>query len=229
LPGNDVVRFITIWKVFLPALRGKLMALHDYVDEVVGSKASIRVLKTLVRYRGKIFTIRELARTSGLSHPEVSLVVRDLERRGVVRLQPVGRAHQVILNEENYILKSIVEPLFAAETNTLKAFISTIGPSFKHSRISSVAIFGSVARRLEKRISDIDLLIISNDKDIANECAARATTATLSRFGLVLSPLVMDEDSFRQGRELVGSILESYTMVCGRDLREIVGNGKIGR
>jgi predicted nucleotidyltransferase len=224
-----MVGFVTIWNVFLPAPGGKPMALHDYLDEIVGSKASIRVLKALVRYRGKVFTIRELARTSGLSHPEVSLVVRDLERRGVVRLQPVGRAQQVTLNEESYILKSMVEPLFAAETNTLKALVSTIGPLFKHSRISAVAIFGSVARGLEKKISDVDLLIISSDKDLANERAARATTAVLSRFGLGLSPLVMNEDSFRQGGELVESILESYTMVCGRDLREVLGNGEVGR
>jgi len=205
------------------------MALHDYVDEIVGSKASIRVLKTLVRYRGKVFTIRELARTSGLSHPGVSLVVRDLERRGVVRLQPVGRAHQVILNEESYILKSVVEPLIAAETNTLRALVSTIGAFFRDNRISSVAIFGSVARGLEKRISDVDLLIVSSDEDLANECAARATAAALSKFGLGLSPLVMDEASFRQGGDLVESILGSYTMVCGRDLREIIGNGEVGR
>jgi len=205
------------------------MALHDYVDEIVGGKASIRVLKTLVRYRGKVFTIRELARTSGLSHPEVSLVVRELERKGVVRLQPIGRAHQVTLNEESYILKSIVEPLIAAETNTLKALVSTVGPFFKDKRISSVAIFGSVARGLEKRISDVDLLVISSDKDLANESAARATTATISKFGLGLSPLVMEEAHFRQGGDLVESILESYTMICGRDLREIVGNGKAGR
>ena len=224
-----MVRLVTIWKVFLPVLGRKLMALHDYVDEIVGSKASIRVLKTLVRYRGKVFTIRELARTSGLSHPEVSLVVRGLERRGVARLQPVGRAHQVSLNEESYILRSIVEPLIAAETNTLKVLISTIGPSFRDKRIRAVAIFGSVAKGLEKRFSDVDLLVVSSDKDLAHECAARATAATLSKFGLGLSPLVMDEALFRQRGELVKSILESYTMVCGRNLREIAGSGEAGR
>src|SRR6267143_2005010 len=95
-----------IWKVFLPARQVPSVALHDYVDEVLGSKASIRTIRTLVHYRGKIFTVRELARTSGLSHTEVSQVVKDLEKKGIVRLQPVGRAYQVILNDESYTLKS---------------------------------------------------------------------------------------------------------------------------
>ena len=207
------------------------MALHDYVAEVVGSKASIRVLKALVRYRGKVFTVRELARTAGLSHPEVSTVVKELESRGVVKLRPVGRAQQVVLNEESYVLKSIVEPLIAAEGNTLSSLASAIRPFFKEKAITSVAIFGSVARGLEKKVSDIDLLIISEDKELANECAAKASETTLSTFGMGLSPLIMDVPLLirKRSSDLVRSILESYIPVWGKDLKEVVGNGKDGR
>lgn len=203
------------------------MALHDYVAEVIGSKASIRVLKALVRYRGKVFTIRELAKTAGISHPEVSTVVKELESRGVVRLQPVGRAQQVILNEESYVLKSIIEPLIAAEGNTLSSLVSAIRPFFKEKAITSVAIFGSVARGLEKRVSDIDLLIISEDRELANECTAKASRATLSTFGRGLSPLIMDEPLLirKRGTDLVRSILGSYILVWGEDLKELVWNG----
>lgn len=226
-----MVEFLTIWKIFLPAPCRYRVALHDYVAEVIGSKASIRVLKALVRYRGKVFTIRELAKTAGLSHPEVSMVVKELERRGVVKLQPVGRAHQVVLNEESYVLKSIVEPMIAAEGNTLNSLVSAIKPFFKEKGITSVAIFGSVARGLEKRASDIDILIISADKEVANDCAAKAGAVALSMFGLGLSPLIMDEALFsrKRGGDLVKSILASYILVGGKDLREIAGNGKDGR
>ena len=201
----------------------KPMALHDYLDEVLGSKASIRVLKTLVRYKGKIFTIRDLARTAGLSHPEVSLVVKSLERRGIVKLQPVGRAQQVILNEESYVLNSIVRPAFRAEEGTLEALVSTIKPFFADRTIKSTAVFGSAARRLEDIHSDVDLLIIAEQREIANEKAAGASAAMVSKFGVGLSPLIMDETSFagKKNENLVKSILESYKMVRGKDLREI--------
>jgi predicted DNA-binding transcriptional regulator len=207
------------------------MALHRYLEETVGSKASIRVFRTLVGFRGKVFTIRELARTAGLSHPEVSKVVRDLERRGVVRLQPVGKAKQVLLNEESYILKSVVEPMIKAEENTLSSLVSTIRPFFKEKGITSVALFGSVAKGLEKTISDVDLLVIAEDRELANECVAKAGATMIPKFGVGLSPLIMSAAQFtrKEGRGLARSILESYTLVCGRDLREIVEGGKISR
>ena len=88
-----MVTYFTIWKVFLPHSLRVAVALHNYTIDILGSKANFRVLKTLLRYRGKIFTIRELARTAGLSHPETSKVLKTLEKRGVVRLQPIGRAY----------------------------------------------------------------------------------------------------------------------------------------
>ena len=207
------------------------MALHDYVADVLGSKASVRVLRALVRYRGKVFTIRELARAAGLSHPQASKVLKGLESRGVVRLQPVGRAHQVSLNDESYVLKSVIEPLFAAESDTVNSLVSTIRPFFEDERIVSVAIFGSVARGLEREVSDIDLLIVAEDRDLANERAAAATVATLSVFGHALSPLILDRQTFAKNGsgELERSILAHYTLVCGRDPKEIVASGKTGR
>ena len=104
------------------------VALHDYATEIFGSRSTLRVLRTLVHYRGKIFTIRELARISGLSHPETSKIVKELENRGVLKLQTIGRAYQVSLNEESYALKSIVEPMFKAEERTPSAVIFAIKP-----------------------------------------------------------------------------------------------------
>lgn len=204
------------------------MGLQDYTIEILGSKASIRVLKAFLRYRGKVFTIRELARTAQVSHPEVSKQLKALERRGVVKIQPVGRAQQVSLNEESYILKSVLEPLFKAEEATVSELASTIRPFFDNDWVSSVAIFGSVARGLQGKASDIDLLIISDNKEQANECIAKATIAALSRFGVGLSPSIMGKRAFvgESKRQFGRSILESYVQVVGKDLKEVAADGK---
>ena len=108
------------------------MKLHNYLDQLLGSKSSISVLRTLMQHKGKIFTIRRLAREASVSHPQVSDTVTKLERLGVVQVQPIGRSHQVTLNEEIYVLKDIVEPMFMAEEQTynqmihfLKNYLST--------------------------------------------------------------------------------------------------------
>jgi predicted nucleotidyltransferase/DNA-binding HxlR family transcriptional regulator len=207
------------------------MALHDYVAEILGSKANVRVLRALVRYRGRVFTVRELAKAADLSHPQTSKVLKGLESRGVVRLQPVGRAYQVSLNDESYVLKSVIEPLFAAEGDTVNSLVSTIRPFFEDKRIVSVAIFGSVAAGREREASDVDLLIVAEDRDLANERATAATVATLSAFGHALSPLILDSERFAKNRngELEKSILAHYTRVWGIDPKEIIASGKTGR
>jgi predicted nucleotidyltransferase len=226
------------WYVYLPY--GKYfyqlgveahVTLHDYAAEILGSKTSIRLLRTLARYKGKVFTVRELSAAAGVSHPQASTVLKELERRGVVRLQPVGRAYQVSLNEESYIVKSVIEPLFAAEKNTLGSMISAIAPFFDDPRIISAAIFGSVARGDEGTDSDVDLLIISDDREFATECAGRAVVTALSRFGHALSPLILEREKVLRDRDrdLEKSILERYMLVRGRDLREMVKSGKAGR
>ena len=207
------------------------MAFREYLDEVLGSKASIRVLRTLVRYKGKVFTVRELARTSGLSHPEVSLVVKNLEGMGIVKLQPVGRAHQVILNEESYALKSIVEPMVKAEESTFDSLVSTIRPFFKERAVTSVAIFGSVAKGLETKASDVDLLVIADNRASASDSAAGANTAAHTKFGIGLSPLIVTRTQFvrRQNGDFAKSVMASYRMVQGKDLKELVANVEAGQ
>lgn len=201
-----------------------VMSLHELASQILGNKIAIAVLKTLLRYRGKVFTIRELARTSGFSHPEVSNVVKELEKRAVIKLQPVGRAYQITLNEDSYILRSIVEPLFKAEKEVIKELVRTIRPFFKNKAIISALIFGSVARGEEKESSDLDLLVITRDKDIANECVANASDATLSKFGKALSPLIMGKDQVttRLNKKLIESILESHIHVYGKEIKELV-------
>ena len=207
------------------------VTLHDYAADILGSKTSIRLLRTLARYEGKVFTVRELSGAAGVSHPQASAVLKELEKRGVVRLQPVGRAYQVSLNEESYIVNSLIEPLFAAEKNTVGSLISAITPFFDDQRIISAAIFGSLARGDEGTASDVDFLIISDDREFANECAAKAADIMLSRFGHALSPLILDTEKFLRDydSDLEKSILERYILVRGRDLREMVKNGKAGR
>ncbi len=158
-------------------------------------------------------------------------MLKELEKRAVVRLQPVGRAYQVSLNEESYIVRSIIEPLFAAENGTVGSLVSAIRSFFDDPRILSAAIFGSVARGQEASASDIDLLIISDDRDFANECAAKAIVAILPRFGHALSPLILDEERFIRDSdgELEKSILEHYMLLSGKDLREIIESGKDSR
>jgi len=200
------------------------MKLHGYLEQMVGNRVSISVLRALIRYRGKIFTIRGLARDAGASHPRVSETVGELERLGIVQVQPVGRSHQVSLNEKSHVLKKIIEPMFAAEGQTFDQVVLILKRHLSMKKIASAAVFGSVSRGHEKEGSDVDVLVVSNDVDAAITAGADAGEEVFEKFHSRVSPLVVSESEFRSkgSGKLVRSILESHSMICGKGLYDVL-------
>jgi predicted nucleotidyltransferase len=94
-----------------------------------------------------------------------------------------------------------------------------------------VVIFGSVAKGLERESSDVDVLIIAGNREAANGCAAGASAAALARFGVELSPLIISRGELirRQNEDFVKSMLESYTLVKGKDPKELVMGTETGQ
>ena len=197
------------------------MRLPVSVEDLLSTRSSYRIATTLLKRKGESFTVRGLARATGVSHPETSKILARLEGLGVVRLQPAGRAYQVILYTESYFVRTAIEPLLKADEGVLPALVSTVRPFFEGGAVESVAIFGSVARGEAGPGSDVDLLMVSDDEGDAMDRFTDANMKVMSRFGVGLSPFVMGKRQLRQRRGIASSILESYVQVAGRDLRAL--------
>ncbi len=200
------------------------MKLHSYLEQVVGNKTAITLVRALLTYRGKVFTVRGLAETTGVSPSEASLVVKHLEEAGVLRLQPVGRSFLITLNEQSFILRRIMKPIINAENETMNELIKLLRECFKGrgNKISSVYLFGSVATEEEKKDSDIDILIISSDFELATVVVSRAREKVAEVFNKELSPLIFSESEFlgkmKQKSKLVETIRSNHILVSGKDL-----------
>lgn len=199
------------------------MKLHQYLEQLFGSKVSIGILRAMIKYRGKIFTVRGVAETADVSVSEAAVVVEHLEKHGIIRIQPIGKAYQISLNEKSYVLNKIIKPILRAEEETLRELVSILKKHFRK-RIVSVAIFGSVSRGEEKEDSDIDLLVISDHYDFAIALVAEAQEEVFPVFHSSLSPIIFSQKEFRRKKNgrLVRSILDSYIMVAGRDLKKVL-------
>ena len=199
------------------------MKLHKYLEQVLGNKIALSTLRVLVHYRGRIFTIRSLAQDAGASHPEVSATVTELEKFGIVQIQPVGRAHQISLNEKSYVLNEIIEPILQAEEKTLTKVISILKGHLNTKKIISSVIFGSVATGTEKEDSDIDVLVISDDFDYATEVIANASEDVVLGFHTRVSPIIFAKKEFlsKKKGDLIRSILSNHIHVTGLELEKI--------
>ncbi len=196
------------------------MLLHRYLEQVLGNRVVITLLRTMVNYRGKIFTIRGLADEAKVSHNETAIVIHDLEKLGIVKIQPVGRAYQLELNEQSYILNKVVEPIIEAEKNTLNELIQLLKRHLDTKKVISAAVFGSVVKSEEKLDSDVDLLVISNDHDHSITLVSNASREIFSIFHGGLSPIIFTEKEFKakQKGSLIQSIIDNHILICGKKI-----------
>lgn len=201
------------------------MQFHDYLEQVLGNKAAIRVLRAMIRYQAKIFTKRSLARTADVSVNEVALTIRDFEDLGIIRVQPVGRSHQLSLNKRNYIFTKIIEPIFKAEEETLAELIKVLKKNLDKKRvIISAALFGSVVRGKEKPDSDTDILVISNDFEAASQIVSDALVEVADVFHTQLAPIIFSQKELesKKNGDLIRSIVVNHIMICGKDLESMI-------
>lgn len=197
------------------------MLLHRYLEQVLGNKTVITLLRTMITYRGKIFTVRGLADEANVSTNETALIVHDLEKMGIIKIQPIGRAYHLELNEKSYLLSEIIEPAINAEKNTMNELIQVLRKYFDTKKIITAAIFGSVASAKEKIDSDIDFFIISNDHDHAITLVSEASKQVSIRFNGMLSQIIFTEKEFKakQKGSLVQSIIDNHILICGKKIQ----------
>ncbi|MCH7649467.1 MAG: nucleotidyltransferase domain-containing protein [Thaumarchaeota archaeon] len=200
------------------------MKLHHYLEQVLGNKISIRVLRTLIKHKGKIYTVRKLANDVGASHPETSKIIKQLEKFGVVKIQPVGNAYQLSLNKKSYVLTKVVEPTIKAEERTLVEIILILKKYFDTEEIIAATIFGSVAKEIEKEDSDIDLLVITDDIEKANVIIADAQEEIGLIFHSNISPLIFSKKELKSKKNtnLVRSIMNNHIMITGKNLEKMI-------
>jgi len=199
------------------------MQFHDYLEQVLGNRVAIGLLRAMIRYHGKIFTIRGLAKTANVSVNGTALTIHDFEKLGIIRVQPIGRAHQLSFNKKNYILNKIIEPIFKAEEKTLEELLKILKKNLDKKIIISAALFGSVVKGEEKEDSDIDVLIISNDFDATSEIASTAIVEVTEMFQTELAPIIFSQKEFvsKKNSDLVRSIIANHTMICGKNLESM--------
>lgn len=194
------------------------MLLHRYLEEVLGNRASITLLRTMINYQGRVFTVRGLAEEAKVTPNEAALTIHDLERFGIVKIQPVGRAYQLELNKKSYILDRIIEPIIKHEKGTFAELLALLKKHLDTRKIITAVIFGSAVKGQEKADSDLDLLVVSNDREHAVTRLAEATEQIFSIFHGSISPIIFTEKEFKakQKESLIRSIIDNHVLICGK-------------
>jgi predicted nucleotidyltransferase len=196
------------------------------LDSILSSSVRVRVLRTLAD-APHAMSGREVARQAGAGRSMTRRVLAELVDLGIVLVEPTTAQHLYRLNAGNQLVRDGILPLFRAERQRaadvfaeLRRILSAAGEPL------TAYVFGSAARGDDVPGSDFDLLVITAEAETAevvHDLLSGHAPELRARFGIVLSPVVMDErtsrrqatsgdgffsDVAREGRKLQGADLE---------------------
>lgn len=163
------------------------MRLSTPLDDLFQARSHIKVLRALDRLPPGIdFSIREIARRAGVTHPTASAVLESFRKQGIVRVRRTVWADQVQVNPAHSIWKRL-RPLLRWERHVrdeIGGFIaSQIGD--RAPWVTAAYVFGSANRDDMDPDSDIDVALIVPRNEVGHTKTAMSDVADLAadRFG----------------------------------------------
>ena len=197
------------------------------LNQIFGKKSKVKILRLLSLYK-KEATIREISREINITPPNVSRILKELEKEGVITSKKVGRSILHSLNSRHYLVKHIILPAFKKEKEAKENLAKFLKRKL-NSEIESIILFGSIAKQKEKPDSDIDLLFIVSDESNPKTLEEKISTLNpkiTEYFGNSISPLIMKVSEFKlrlkKNDKLLKSILKEGEVLQGKSISEIL-------
>ena len=139
------------------------------LDLILGNKANLRIMRFLIRFPNKYFSVKDISRYTLLKGGNLYLTIRKLKLMGII-LEDRDGLVRFKINAQNQFYAQMkdtfsienrrLQNIEDSELNVIADFMTEILK--KYGDVSSVILFGSVARGFYKPESDIDLLVIKD-------------------------------------------------------------------
>lgn len=179
------------------------------------TKAGTAVLRALCRHPYRDFYPSEIAEISGISITHVLRLLGEMKKLNVVSEKRAGKRGMVRLNIENILAAELIE-LFNLERrlglpSEFRAPIEEFVKKMK-AEASSIILFGSVAKGLQKKESDIDLFIISRDMKKTKEQSRKLMEELFGFYKPIMEEHVFSEKDFdlmhKKGNDLLINLIK---------------------
>ncbi|MBM3255414.1 MAG: HTH domain-containing protein [Candidatus Omnitrophica bacterium] len=208
------------------------MKINNPLDKILDNEAKVKILRFLFKTNAE-WNGRQIAKEIGVTPATAHKALQALNKEGVLLLRNMGKTHIYTLNQGNFTISDMLEPLFAREEEVMGRIINVIRKRVAASDIRrdlvSVALFGSVSLRREHSASDIDVVVII--KDSKSKTKARLFFEDVDKkiadvFGNTLSPYINTESEFKakhkKGLAVINNILKSNKLIYGKELERII-------
>ncbi len=186
-------------------------------------KIELKIVELLARDTEKKFTINEIAKALKEYYSFVHRTVNKLAKDGVVTRDKAGNSYLCTLNtasERTRVLIQLSEiekrdELYDSNKElklVLEDFVKSAGSQID---IASIVLFGSYAKGSATKESDIDVLLISREK----EGIDKVTKEIHAKYGKEISIVLMSPKDFKKQKDnaLIKEIINSHYILHGTE------------
>lgn len=182
-------------------------------------KLELRIVDFLAR-EGKEFTINEIAKQLDEYYSFVHRVISRLVKDHVVKNRKAGRAYLCSLNfsEKALAMLKLAELEKRDELYVKNKHLKLILEDFLkplENRVISAVLFGSYSKGVQTKESDIDVLLIVNDKAGID----KAVKEIYAKYGKEISAVNMTVAGFVKQKEkpIIKEIIKYHHVISGAD------------
>jgi DNA-binding transcriptional ArsR family regulator/predicted nucleotidyltransferase len=184
------------------------------IEEVLGSRVNVAVLRYLAAIRGSL-SGNEVAKRLQLQQSSVRQALERLVEAGVVTRTDIGRSAAYELDQRLAFVRALLIPLFREEARLRDRLMGALarGSGKLKPTPRAVILFGSLARGT-RDFRDVDLLCIvakERDKSLLHDAIADRFDQIRREYKVPVSALVVREAELRSPK------LESAVMEVRRD------------
>ena len=174
------------------------MILHNLLDHMLDSKSKTRILRLLFHFPDREFTEREIARMIEMSPNTVNLALNDLRKTNVFIYKRIGRTHSYKCDADS-VLFPIFKELFEQEQQIRDELLGLLKEELEGT--GTCILFGSFARYEEEFDSDLDILIVTDNKDEAQGKIESLAEELLRRYSITLMPMLLSSKELADKRQ----------------------------
>ncbi len=179
---------------------------------ILKSEAKLRIVRFLLSHQAAM-SEREMAAILKVSHMSVNRVLQELAELYYVDYAVIGKAHLWKVNTKSYSYQMFAQIIKDMETwpDPLAHLKQMILKGLPLKYIERIIIFGSIAKKTETVNSDIDVFIMTSNKDgqaRVEKDIDQLSHQCLEAFGNRLSPYVLTQQQYqrKQKRTLISEI-----------------------
>lgn len=201
------------------------MVINRVLDEIFRTWSNVAVLRALIDTNTG-YSGNEVARVAGMNPRSAFKALTSLEELGIVNRVVGGRDHIFTLNREHYLVQEIILKIYPVESKFLDEVINALSAILK-GHVYSAVIFGSVSRKEEKSLSDLDICCIVNtpiEVLFVRDTLNKKSSILYKKYGIRLAPVLFMKAQFlrKKRTKLIKDIAKEGILITGKSIKGLL-------